>query len=139
MSPFNSLTTALHLLGKVIDPPSITKVTMTFEHAPSDFGATDVDWKLKVSLIGIKEISEEGVNIAFTQDFTGVGSTEVEAFNQAFKHVQGTIQNFLRLRVEETKFAEQAMMTVSSPQNPDLASMWPSSDSHDEGQPGQQE
>lgn len=139
MSPFNSLTSALHLLGKVIDPPSITKVTMTFEHAPSDFGATDGDWKLKVSLIGIKDISETGVSIAFTQEFTGSGSTEVEAFDQAFKHVKGTIENFLRLRIEETKFAQQAMMTVSSPQNPDLASMWPSSDTREEGQPGQQD
>ena len=139
MSAFSSLASALHLFGKSIDPQSVTKVSMSFEHTPSDLpGMLDGDWSLHVSLVGTKEISGEGAGLAFKQEFSGSGSTEVEAFNEVLKQVQPTIQNFLMLRVEESTYAEQAMKTVCDEQNPDLASMWPSSDTREQGGPEQE-
>jgi hypothetical protein len=129
MSAFNSLASALHLLGKSIDPNSITKVVMTFEHVPSDLiGVLEGEWHLQVILTGTKGLSEEGVQLGYTREFGGSGMTEEVAFKEVANLVKGEIKNFLHLREEETKFAEQAMMTVCSEQNPDLASMWPSTD-----------
>jgi len=139
MSAFSSLASALHLLGKSIDPQSITKVSMSFEHTPSDLpGMLDGDWSLHVFLVGTKSVSEEGANLEFKQEYRGTGSTEVEAFGEVFKQVQLAIQNFLMLRVEESTYAEQAMKTVCDEQNPDLASMWPSSDTREQGEPEQE-
>ena len=139
MSAFSSLTSALHLLGKAIDPQSITKVVMSFEHIPSDLpGMLDGDWSLNISLVGTKSISDEGASIAFKQEYSGRGNTEMEAFNEAFKQVQQATQNFLLLRMEESTYAEQAMKTVCDEQNPDLASMWPSSDTREQGEPEQE-
>jgi hypothetical protein len=139
MSAFSSLTSALHLLGKAIDPQSITKVVMSFEHIPSDLpGMLDGDWSLNISLVGTKNISDEGASIAFKQEYSGRGNTEMEAFNEAFKQVQQATQNFLLLRMEESTYAEQAMKTVCDEQNPDLASMWPSSDTREQGEPEQE-
>ncbi len=139
MSAFSSLSAALHLLGKSIDPQSITKVVMSFEHIPSDLpGMLDGDWSLNISLVGTKNISDEGASIAFKQEYSGRGNTEMEAFNEAFKQVQQATQNFLLLRMEESTYAEQAMKTVCDEQNPDLASMWPSSDTREQGEPEQE-
>lgn len=98
----------------------------------------DGDWSLNISLVGTKSISDEGASIAFKQEYSGRGNTEMEAFNEAFKQVQQATQNFLLLRMEESTYAEQAMKTVCDEQNPDLASMWPSSDTREQGEPEQE-
>lgn len=98
----------------------------------------DGDWSLYVFLVGTKSISEEGANLEFKQEYSSSGGTEVEAFNEVFKQVQSAIQNFLLLRVEESTYAEQAMKTVCDEQNPDLASMWPNSDTREQGEPEQE-
>lgn len=87
------------------------------------------EWSTHVSLVGTKNISEEGASLAFKQEYHGNGGIEVEAFSDVFKQVQEATKKFLLLRMEEITYAEQAMKTVCDEQNPDLASMWPSSDS----------
>lgn len=134
MGILTTVAEALHLLGKAIDPQAITKVHFDFDHSPSDLPG-QVIWKFKATLLGSKEIGDEGAEIAFKQEWVGEGTTEEEALSGAHKIIVEHLQSFLQLRQEEAKYAEQAMMTACS-QQPDLASMWPAADPVDQGTGG---
>lgn len=129
MSPLLALADALHLLGKAIDPQSVTKVRYEFEHTPTDIPGVTTSWAFKVTLLGTKGISEEGGDqeISFTQTWSGEGNSDVEAVHQAYQRVIDHLRDFQRLRRDEAQFAEQAVMTAMSAPT-DLTNLWPSED-----------
>jgi hypothetical protein len=112
MSHLSILADALLFLGKSIDPQSVTKVIFGFEHSPSDIGL-DV-WKFKATLQGSKGDEDPGgAQLSFSQSWEGMGHTDEEAIRATFKPVQAHIEGFLRLRENETGFAQQALLVLT--------------------------
>lgn len=128
MSLLSSIADALHLLGKAIDPSSVTQVHFDFEHTPVDMPEIGFPWTFKVTLKGAKSIQADGSKeIAYDQSWEESGETEVEAMTNVHKSVVGHIRYFLNLRKEEATFAEQAIMVAMSPSE-DLQGMWKTED-----------
>lgn len=129
MSHLTTLTDALHLLGKAIDPNSVTKVYFEFQHSPTDIEGIMASWAFTVTLKGTKGISEEdGAQVlSFEQTWKGEGNSDVEAFQSAHKQVLVHLEEFRRLRDQEAQFAQQSVMTaLSGPE--DLTGLWRSDD-----------
>jgi len=129
MSLLSSLADALHLLGKAIDPSSVTQVHFDFEHSPVDLPGIAAPWTFKATLKGVKSIEADGAKeISYDQSWEEPGETDVEAIANVHKNVVAHIRGFMVLRRDEATFAEQAIMAAMS-SSEDLQGMWASGDS----------
>lgn len=127
MDVFSNIASSLHLLGKAIEPQSITKVEFSTSNTESDL-PDQVMWRIKATLSGTKGVSSEGegVELAFKQEWFGDGVTEEEAFSNAYRSITKFMAEFQRVRQSEASFAEQALMVIHS-KPLDLSTIWPSS------------
>jgi hypothetical protein len=124
MSHLSALADALTLLGKAIDPTSVTKVLFELQHSPSDMPELGVTWTFKASLQGTKGLDDAGGNqqVSFDQAWEGSGYSDEEAIKAAYKLVLLHIQGFHTLREAEAGFAEQAVMMMAGSE--DLKGLW---------------
>lgn len=121
MSILSNLAASLHLLGKAIDPTSITKVEYAFRHTECDID--EFQWEVEATLTGSTKIQEQGLDVAYTQRWKDEGFTEYDALVKVYDQVSKAIENFHKKRLVEANLAEQAVMTVCS-QQLDLGDLW---------------
>lgn len=149
MSILSTISGALHLYGKSINSNAFTNVTFEFKSTPTDLPETPT-WVVTIKLVGTmytgfltapepgptEEIPQKTFEDVFRQEFSGKADSEELALKAAYEQIKGQIELFLKIREEETAFAQQAMLTVSSDDQAGLSSLWGSSESPLEGQVG---
>lgn len=122
-----SLAEALHLLGRSIDPNSITQVHFNLIHSPADMPGLGQSWIFTATLKGTKGLGENGEQVlSFEQSWKGEADSDEEAFKKASKAVLDYTLGFQTLRQQEATFAEQAAMTIANTDN--LKDLWTSAD-----------
>ena len=124
MSILSTISEALCLYGKSINRNAVVRVTFEFKNTPTDLPGCFPTWEVIVKLLGNTSGDCENVETLFTQEFKGEASSEAEAIQQAFDQIKERVQSFLASREEETQFAQQAAMLVSSGDQADLSDLW---------------
>jgi hypothetical protein len=152
MSILSAISEALHLYGKAINRNALTSVTFEFKSSPVEILPPNPIWEVTVKLSGDKytgdlsilsqEPGVEDVGEApkvfenvFSQVFKGSAYSEEEALRAAYDQVKSRVEYLLREREEETAFAQQAMMAVTTDLQVDLSALWSTSNPSTEGQP----
>jgi hypothetical protein len=151
MSILSTISEALHLYGKAINRNVLTSVTFEFKSSPVEVLPSNPIWEVTIKLSGDRytgdlsilsqESSAEDVSEApkvfenvFSQEFKGAASSEELALKVAYEEIKVRVASFLRAREEETAFAQQAMLTVTSDDQVELSALWASSEAPVEGQ-----
>lgn len=150
MSILSAISEALHLYGKSINRNAVTNVTFEFKNTPTDLPATPT-WVVTIKLVGTTYTGslvtlDPGAAEApfpktfedvFRQEFSGEADSEQEALREAYEQIKDQVAAFLRAREEETAFAQQAMLTVTSDDQVELSSLWAASEAPVDGQVGE--
>lgn len=144
MSILSTISEALHLYGKSINRNAVTNVTVSFRNTLTDLPATSPTWEVTIKLSGDRytgdlqvfnrEPAEDASTVdpkafenIFSQEFKGEADSEEVALKIAYEQIKGRVEFLLREREEETSFAQQAMMAVTTDLQMDLSTLWPSS------------
>jgi hypothetical protein len=147
MSILSTISEALHIYGKAINRNALTTVTFTFKSSPVEELPADSTWEVIVKLSGDRytgdlSILDQGTEDTaapkifenvFTQEFKGEAHTEELALESAYAEIQARVACFLRSREEDTAFAQQAMMTITSNPQVELTDLWVGADPPSEG------
>ena len=147
MSILATISEALHISGKAINRNALTTVTFTFKSSPVEELPAGSTWEVTVKLSGDRytgdlSILDQGTesdaapNVfenVFSQEFKGEAHTEELALAAAYDEVQARVECFLRSREEDTAFAQQAMLTITSHPQVELTDLWAGSDPPAEG------
>lgn len=135
MSILSTISEALHLYGKAINRNAVTSVTFEFKNTPTDLPSTPT-WLVKVRLVGglyLGDLNDPNPVVTesgapnfedFSQEFNGEACSEQGALKEAYDQISGRIASFLKSREEETFFAQQAMLTVTSDDQVELSALW---------------
>jgi hypothetical protein len=146
MSILSAISEALHLYGKSINRNAVTNVIFEFKNTPTDLPVTPT-WVVTVKLVGTtytgdlttldpgttEASSQKTFEDVFRQEFSGEADSEQEALREAYEQIKGQVAFFLRVREEETSFAQQAMLAITSDNQVELSSLWVSSEAPVEG------
>lgn len=153
MSILSTISEALHLYGRAINRNVLTSVTFEFKSSPVEVLQSNPIWEVTIKLSGdrytgdlsilsqepgaedVGEVPKVFENV-FSQEFRGVASSEELALKAAYDEIKVRVAAFLRAREEETSFAQQAMLTVTSDDQVELSTLWASSEALVEGQVG---
>jgi hypothetical protein len=151
MSILSTISEALHLYGKAINRNALTSVTFEFKSSPVEVLPSNPLWEVTVKLSGDKytgdlsilsqepgaedtgEVPKVFENM-FSQEFRGAAHSEELALKAAYDEIKGRVAAFLRAREEETAFAQQAMLTVTSDDQVELSALWASSEAPVDGE-----
>ena len=145
MSILSTISEALHLYGKAINRNALTSVTFEFKNSPVEVLPSNPLWEVVIKLSGDKytgdlsilnqEPGAEDVAEApkvfenvFSQEFRGSAYSEEEALRVAYDEIQARVEFFLRSREDDTAFAQQAMMVITSNPQVELTDLWAGSD-----------
>ena len=144
MSILSTISEALHLYGKAINRNTVTNVIFEFKNFQTDLPSTPT-WEVLIRLIGkaysgdlrvfnrapdgspateAESIEPKNFETIFSQEFKGEADSEEAALKAAYDQIKGHIEYFLRAREEETVFAQQAMMSVTTEDQVELSSLW---------------
>lgn len=150
MSILSTISEALHLYGKAINRNALTSVTFEFKSSPVEVLPSAPPWEVTIKLSGDKYTGDLSIlnqesgtedfetpkvfENVFSQTFRGVAHSEEQALKVAYEEIKGRVASFLKVREEDTSFAQQAMLAVSSDDQVELFTLWSSSEAPVEGQ-----
>jgi hypothetical protein len=154
MSILSTISEALHLYGKAINRSTVTNVILEFKNFQTDLPSTPT-WEVVIRLEGktysgdlgvfnravdgqpepVETLDPKNFETVFTQEFKGEADSEELALKAAYDQIKGRIEYFLRAREEETSFAQQAMMSVTTDEQVALTYLWATHNTLEESQP----
>jgi hypothetical protein len=155
MSILSTISEALHLYGKAINRNTVTNVIFEFKNFQTDLPSTPT-WEVIIRLVGktysadlrvfnravdgqpepeVESLDSNNFETVFSQEFKGEADSEEMALKAAYDQIKGRIEYFLRAREEETAFAQQAMMSVTTDEKTELTSLWETTNTSAESQP----
>lgn len=113
MPSMEVLSSALHLLGKAIDPGSITEVGIWYSNVETDLPG-DSSWRATVTLKGKKDLHNGSPDIVYDQSWSAEAPSVESALDDVSAQVGTSIEEFTKLRLDEVGFVQQATMTLHS-------------------------